>query len=83
VETEIAMYTLFLAVGFGLGVVVAMTILVRRLEKRIEAMNITVTPPKVEISVSEDLVARYLASFDLVAIPKNLVIRAGETPTRH
>ncbi|HWP01713.1 MAG TPA: hypothetical protein VNL74_14005 [Methylococcus sp.] len=82
-ETEIVMYTLFLAIGFGLGVVAAMTVLVQRLEKRIEAMNVTVTPPKVEISVSEELVARYLAAFDLVAIPKKLVIGAGENPTRH
>ncbi|QXP84960.1 hypothetical protein [Methylococcus sp. Mc7] len=79
---EITMYLLFLAVGFGLGVVVSLNVSAQRLEKRMQRLS-EPAPPRVEINVSEDLVARYLDSFDLVAIPKDLVVRAGQAPTRH
>ncbi|WP_367025803.1 hypothetical protein ABZN20_15260 [Methylococcus sp. ANG] len=80
---EITMYLLFLAVGFGLGVVVSLNVSAQRLEKRMQRLSEPAPPPHVEINVSEDLVARYLDSFDLVAIPKDLVVRAGQAPTRH
>lgn len=80
---EILMYLLFLAVGFGLGIVASMSVAMRRLEKRMQSMNAAAPPPNIEINVNEELVARYLDSFDLVAIPKDLVIRAGQAPTRH
>ncbi|QJD28792.1 hypothetical protein [Methylococcus geothermalis] len=80
---EITMYLLFLAVGFGLGVVVSLNVSAQRLEKKMQRLSEPVPPPHIEINVSEELVARYLDSFDLVAIPKDLVVRAGQAPTRH
>ncbi|MDD2769553.1 MAG: hypothetical protein PHT19_12515 [Methylococcus sp.] len=79
---EITMYLLFLAVGFGLGVVVSLNVSAQRLERRMQRLS-EPAPPRVEINVSEELVARYLDSFDLVAIPKDLVVRVGQAPTRH
>ncbi|MEW6036832.1 MAG: hypothetical protein AB1648_01010 [Pseudomonadota bacterium] len=80
---EIMMYLLFLAVGFGLGVVASLNVSTRRLEQRMQRLAEPAPPPHIEINVSEELVARYLDSFDLVAIPKDLVVRAGQAPTRH
>lgn len=79
---EIVMYLLFLTVGFGLGIVCGTSFLAHRIE-RLSRPEITVPPPQVQVNVSAELVARYLESFDLVAIPKHLVV-AVETPaTKH
>jgi hypothetical protein len=80
---EIMMYLLFLAVGFGLGVVVSVNVSAQRLEKRMQRLSEPVPAPHIEINVNEELVARYLDSFDLVAIPKALIVGVEQAPTRH
>jgi hypothetical protein len=79
---EIVMYGLFLAVGFGLGTVFSVSLYASRID-RLNKAPISVPPPQVQVNVSAELVARYLESFDLVAIPKHLVVSAEETATRH
>ena len=79
---EILMYLLFLAVGFGLGIVCSVGVFANRIE-RLKRPEITVSPPQVQVNVSAELVARYLESFDLIAIPKHLVVSAEEPVTKH
>ncbi|WP_139558522.1 hypothetical protein [Methylotetracoccus oryzae] len=79
---DILMYLLFLAVGFGLGVICSVSILANRIE-RLSHQEITVPTPQVQVNVSAELVARYLESFDLIAIPKHLVAAAESPATKH
>jgi hypothetical protein len=76
------MYLLFLTVGFGLGIVCSISILANRIE-RLSHQEINVPTPQVHVNVSAELVARYLESFDLIAIPKHLVAASESTATKH
>lgn len=78
---EILMYLLFLSIGFGLGVVCSLGFFSHRVEST-ERAPVTM-PPLVQINVSAELVARYLDTFNLIAIPKDLVIGADEPITKH
>lgn len=79
---DILMYLLFLAVGFGLGIVCSISVLANRIE-RLSHREIAVPTPQVQVNVSAELVARYLESFDLIAIPKHLVTVSEPPATRH
>lgn len=76
------MYLLFLSTGFGLGIVCSLSWFLRRLEN-LRQPPVTIPVPQVQINVSAELVARYLDSFNLIAIPKDLVTGAGEPITKH
>jgi hypothetical protein len=79
---DIVLYLLFLAVGFGLGIVCSISVFANRIE-RLNQRAVAVPAPQVQVNVSAELVARYLDSFDLIAIPKHLV-STSETPvTKH
>lgn len=84
---EIALYLLFLAVGFAGGMLVSHALLARRLELRLAqpvAAAQPLPPVAVNVNVSEELVARYLATFNLVAIPRDaLVGLESSRQTRH
>ena len=73
IPVEIVMYLLFLAVGFAGGLLVSHSILTRRLEQRLAQPVAAPEPPKVavNVNVNDELVARYLATFNLVAIPRD------------
>ena len=75
-------YLLFLATGFGLGVVGSISVFANRID-RLSQREITVPTPKVQVNVSAELVARYLESFDLIAIPKHLVSVPEAPATKH
>lgn len=80
---DIVLYLLFLAVGFGLGIVCSLSVFAHRVE-RLSQREVTVPPPQVQINVSAELVARYLESFDLIAIPKHLLTASDAAPvTKH
>jgi len=76
------MYLLFIAVGFSLGILCSLSFFLHRLE-RLRRQEITVAPPTVQINVSAELVARYLESFNLIAIPKHLIANSDEPVTKH
>ncbi len=79
---EIILYLLFLSAGFGLGLLFSISHFARRIDG-LRQQPITVPTPQVQINVSAELVARYLDSFNLVAIPKHLVIDTDEAVTKH
>ncbi len=76
------MYLLFLSAGFGLGILVSISFFLRRFEA-LSQQPVTLPAPQVQVNVSAELVARYLDSFNLVAIPKDLVVATDEAVTRH
>jgi hypothetical protein len=82
VTMDIVMYLVFLSAGFGLGVVCSLSMFLRRLEK-LRRQDVAVPAPQVHVNVSAELVARYLDSFNLIAIPKDLVIGSDEQVTKH
>lgn len=80
------MYVLFLAVGFAAGILASQVVLARRLEQRAAPPAPVAETPQiaVNVNVSEELVARYLASFNLVAIPRDALKDLEDSqPTRH
>lgn len=79
---DIVLYLLFLSAGFGLGILFSIGFFLRRLE-RLTKQPVTVPAPQVQVNVSAELVARYLDSFNLVAIPKHLVIASDQVVTKH
>ena len=79
---EIILYLLFIAVGFGLGILCGVSVFARRIE-RLSEREVTVPTPQVQVNVSAELVARYLESFDLIAIPKHLVTPPEVPATKH
>lgn len=68
---EIVMYCLFLAVGFAGGVLASNIVFARRLERQLAAPAAEPQQVAVNVNVSEELVARYLATFNLVAVPRD------------
>lgn len=76
------MYLLFLSAGFGLGLLCSISFFMRRIEG-LRQQPVTVPAPQVQVNVSAELVARYLDSFNLIAIPKELVIGSDEAVTKH
>ncbi len=78
---DIVMYLVFLSAGFGLGIVCSLSLFLHRLEKLKRRDSAAV--PQVQVNVSAELVARYLDSFNLIAIPKDLVISPDEQVTKH
>lgn len=83
------MYLMFLAVGFAAGMLVSQVVFSRRLEQRLaqpsqQSMVIDAPPVAVNVNVSEELVARYLSTFNLVAIPRDILKGLEEfRQTRH
>jgi hypothetical protein len=81
---EIVMYCLFLAVGFAGGLLAANMLFARRLERQSAAQPAEPQQVSVSVNVSEELVARYLATFNLVAVPRDALQGLDSTPiTRH
>jgi len=79
---DIVLYLLLLSVGFGLGIVCSISVFANRIE-RLNQREVAVPAPQVQVNVSAELVARYLDSFDLIAIPKHLVITSETPVTKH
>jgi len=79
---DIIMYLVFLSTGFGLGIVCSLSLFLHRLEK-LKREDSAAPAPQVHVNVSAELVARYLDSFNLIAIPKDLVINPDEQVTKH
>lgn len=80
------MYVLFLAVGFAGGILASQVALARRLDQRPAPSGPMAELPQiaVNVNVSEELVARYLATYNLVAIPRDaLQGLEDQLPTRH
>lgn len=81
---DIMMYLVLLSVGFGLGIVCSLSLFLQRLEKlKRQDIAAPAPAPQVHVNVSAELVARYLDSFNLIAIPKDLVISPDEQVTKH
>lgn len=74
------MYLVFLSTGFGLGVICSLGFFLQRIQN-LGKQKVMV--PQVQVNVSAELVARYLDSFNLIAIPKDLVVKADEPVTKH
>ncbi|BBL71039.1 hypothetical protein [Methylogaea oryzae] len=83
---DIVMYVLFLAVGFAGGVLASQAALTRRLDQREALKGPKAELPQiaVNVNVSEELVARYLAAYNLVAIPRDALKGLEDSlQTRH
>lgn len=81
---DILLYVLVFSIGFGAGVMACLMVMGKRLDKAAEKPEINIPQPRVEVNVSEDLVARYLDSFNLVAVPKDMLREHVEAnQTRH
>jgi hypothetical protein len=84
------LYLVFLAIGFAGGMLASQVLWGKRLEQRVaELAKPAVEKPEpapvaVNVNVSEELVARYLATFNLVAIPREVLQGLeGFRQTRH
>lgn len=68
------MYVLFLAVGFAAGVLASQIVFAKRLAQPVAPPPAS-EPPRVavNVNVNNELVARYLATFNLVAIPRDVL----------
>lgn len=89
---EFVLYLVFLAIGFAGGVLASQVLWGKRLEQRLAelAKQPAVEKPEpaapvaVNVNVSEELVARYLSTFNLVAIPREVLQGLeGIRQTRH
>lgn len=94
---EIILYLLVLLIGFAGGLLVSQMAFGQRLEQRIDAAVAALPPPApaqtstgeqprvaVNVNVNDELVARYLATFNLVAVPRDVLHGLQEpNQTRH
>lgn len=92
---EIILYLLVLLIGFAGGLLVSQMAMAQRLEQRIDAAIAALPSPApaptgeqprvaVNVNVNDELIARYLATFNLVAVPRDLLHGLQEpNQTRH
>lgn len=87
---DVVLYLVFLAIGFAGGMLASQVLWGKRLEQRLAAVDAQPAekpepaPVAVNVNVSEELVARYLATFNLVAIPREVLQGLeGFRQTRH